>query len=137
MSQIELTAHVGHLTKALAFVREKAAEAGLNSNAIYQLEIAVEEALVNVMLYAYPNPAENSPIGLEVLASGDACQVIITDLGGPFDPTEHVPEVDNDAEAEERDLGGLGIFFMYKYADAIRYVRLNKTNQLTLIKNKG
>ena len=135
MSKIELPAIISSLPKALDFLREQGATHGLVENSIYQMEIALEEAIVNIMLYAYPEPSSEQRFSLEILGDAKECRLIITDSGLAFDPTAHVP--DTDIESEDRDVGGLGIFFIYKYADRVAYVRLGNTNQLTLFKNRG
>lgn len=137
MSKLDLTAQIAALPKALAFLRSEAASHGLSESSIYQMEIALEEALVNIMLYAYPSPMADAPVSIEVLADAEFCRLIITDEGIPFNPVEHVPEVAVDGDAEERDIGGLGIFFIYKYTDCVEYVRLGNQNQLTLSKRRG
>lgn len=135
MSKIELPATISSLPKALDFFREEGATHGLGENAIYQMEIALEEALVNIMLYAYPEPSPEHTFTLEILGDAKECRLIITDSGIAFDPTAHVP--DTDIESEDRDVGGLGIFFIYKYADRVEYVRLGNTNQLTLFRGRS
>ena len=132
MSKCTLPATISSLPKALEFLRTHAATHGLSENSIYQLEIATEEALVNIMLYGYPHPDPANTITLEILADATHCRLILTDEGIPFDPTEHVPDTDTTA-----DPGGLGIFFIYKYTDKVAYERLGPSNQLTLFKKRG
>ena len=95
--------------------------------------LALEEAVSNVMLYAYPETASG-----QVLVEADKTnrQVVftITDSGIPFDPTEQ-QDPDITLSAEERPVGGLGIFLVRKIMDDISYERKDDKNILTLIKN--
>ena len=96
------------------------------------VNLAIEEAVVNVMNYAYP-AGIRSNILLEVVAEGDEVTFILRDNGVPFDPTT-VPEVDVSLPAEERSVGGLGIHLMRHYMDAISYERVDNQNVLTMKK---
>jgi anti-sigma regulatory factor (Ser/Thr protein kinase) len=132
MSKLEIQATISALHEALAFIRIEAGKHGLSENSTYQLEIAAEEALVNAMLHGYPEPGPQNRILIEVLSDADTCKLILTDRGVPFNPTENVPEIDE--ESSEREVGGLGIYFIYKYTDGVSYERLGLENQLTLSK---
>jgi sigma-B regulation protein RsbU (phosphoserine phosphatase) len=96
------------------------------------VNLAIEEAVVNVMNYAYP-AGIRSNILLEVVAEGDEVTFILRDNGVPFDPTT-APEVDVSLPAEERSVGGLGIHLMRHYMDAISYERVDNQNVLTMKK---
>ena len=105
------------------------------------INLALEEAVTNVMLYAYPgrsgqlmvectktiNSSTNQPINSSTLT------FTITDSGIPFDPTAR-EEVDTSLSAEERPIGGLGIHLVRQIMDEVRYERIDDKNILTLIK---
>ena len=105
---------------------------GFGPTPIMQINLAIEEAVVNVMKYAYPNGTEGD-VKLEAVTDPDWLTFTITDHGQPFDPTAQ-GEVDTTLPAEERALGGLGIHLMRKYMDSLNYKRLGNRNILTMRK---
>ena len=97
-----------------------------------QINLAIEEAVVNVMNYAYPAGTVGN-VTIEVKSNGSEVSFIIIDSGTPFDPTAK-PEVDITLSAEDRSIGGLGIHLIRQIMDHINYERVNGRNVLTLIK---
>jgi sigma-B regulation protein RsbU (phosphoserine phosphatase) len=94
------------------------------------INLALEEAVVNVMNYAYPG--RNGQVLVE-FEKTDKAVFTITDSGIPFDPTQQA-EADTSLSAEERPIGGLGIFLVRQLMDEVRYERIDDKNVLTLIK---
>lgn len=112
------------------FVDAVCEEVKLDASAVMQVNLAIEEAVVNVMNYAYPSGTQGE---ITLLAEADTSQLkfILTDSGKPFDPTTHA-EVDTTLSAEKRGIGGLGIHLMRRYMDSINYERIGDQNVLTL-----
>ncbi len=115
------------------FMETIAEEKGLNQSLCMSLNLALEEAVTNVILYAYPDGADGL-VDIEAVLREHTLEFIITDSGAPFDPTA-VPDADVSLSAEERAIGGLGIHLVRQIMDEVRYQRFNDKNQLTLIKN--
>ena len=97
------------------------------------LNLAMEEAVVNVMDYAYPAGTEGE-VNIEAIADETQLHFIISDSGKPFDPTAK-EEVDTTLSAEERPIGGLGIHLIRQHMDDISYERRDDKNILRLSKN--
>ena len=97
------------------------------------LNLALEEAVVNVMDYAYPKDTAGY-VNIDVRTDADCVVFVITDNGIPFDPTA-MKDVDTTLPLEERSIGGLGIFLTRQIMDDISYERSNDKNILTLKKN--
>lgn len=95
-----------------------------------QLNLAIEEAVVNVMNYAYPAGTEGT-VCIDAQVSNGVLQFVISDSGAPFDPTARA-EVDTTLSAEERGIGGLGIHIVRQIMDSIDYKRVDGRNVLTL-----
>jgi len=95
-----------------------------------QLNLAIEEAVVNVMNYAYPAGTEGT-VCIDAQVSDGVLQFVISDSGTPFDPTARA-EVDTTLSAEERGIGGLGIHIVRQIMDSIDYKRVDGRNVLTL-----
>ena len=98
-----------------------------------RVNLAIEEAVVNVMNYAYA-PGEHGNIQLEVTADEAVVSFILKDKGKAFDPTA-MPEVDVDEYVATRSVGGLGIHLIRNYMDEVDYQRTNEQNVLTMKKN--
>lgn len=97
------------------------------------LNLALEETVTNVILYAYPDGSDGL-VDIEAVLREHTLEFIITDSGIPFDPTA-APEADVTLSAEERSIGGLGIYLVRQLMDEIHYQRIDDKNVLTLIKN--
>ena len=95
--------------------------------------LAVEEAVVNVMSYAYPLGTQGD-ITVEAKATEQWLKFIITDQGKAFDPTQG-GDADTTLSAEDRPIGGLGILLVQQLMDTINYERVDGNNVLTLKKN--
>jgi sigma-B regulation protein RsbU (phosphoserine phosphatase) len=98
------------------------------------VRLAVEEAVVNVMNYAFPKGVR-STILLEVNADDETVSFELRDDGAPFDPTAK-KEVDVDSLIKNKVIGGLGIHLMRQYMDTIVYERKDGQNVLTMKKRK-
>ncbi len=101
-------------------------------SATMQTNLAIEEAVVNVMNYAYPKGVAGE-VRIDAEANDKRLKVTITDSGQPFDPTTR-GQVDTSLDADERAIGGLGIHLIRRYMDSINYERFDGHNILTLRK---
>lgn len=123
-----------------AFVKDVMTRLNISSSLAGKLRLAVEEAVVNVMEYAY---MREGTVNIRVTCSkvNDTCSTancrhlkfVITDTGVPFNPTE-VVAADTTLSAEERPIGGLGILLVRELMDSINYERTDGKNILTLTK---
>ena len=96
------------------------------------INLALEEIVSNVMLYAYPD-TQSGRVLVEAEKFADRIVFTISDSGVAFDPTEQ-PEPDLSLSVEERPIGGLGIHLVRQIMDEIQYERRQNKNQLTLVK---
>lgn len=114
------------------FISEFAEKVGIEASLTRKLRLAVEEALVNVIDYAYPIGTEGN-VTLRAMYDGHTLKMMIIDSGIPFDPTAK-EKADTSLSAEDRQIGGLGILLVRELMDTINYERDNGQNILTLIK---
>ena len=114
------------------FIDSVAEEVGLEMSLTMSLNLALEEAVVNVMEYAYPE-GQKGNVEIEVTADQQWMTFVITDTGIAFDPTMK-EDADTTLSAEERPIGGLGIFLVRQLMDVIDYKREGSKNVLTLQK---
>ena len=133
---------VRQVAQLSTFIKALATRIGLDKSVTSNLRLAIEEAVVNVMQYAYPKETKGQvtlqadviePENNDVDYDKNLLQICIIDEGVPFDPTE-MPEADTTLNAEERPIGGLGIFLMRELMDSINYERSDGRNILTLKK---
>ena len=117
------------LEKLILFVTKHAKDAGYDPRRAREIELATEEALVNIFHYAYPGAAGVVRVACE--KTDDEFLVEISDDGIPFNVLV-LPDPDLSLDISERDPGGLGVFFMKKMADNYRYRRDKDSNVLTL-----
>ena len=96
------------------------------------VNLAVEEAVVNVMNYAYPE-GTRATILLEVFADEESVRFVLCDDGKPFDPTAS-EEVDIENNVKNKIIGGMGIHLIRHYMDHIAYERKDGQNILTMTK---
>ena len=115
-----------------AFVEEVCEALGFEKMVAMQIKVAVEEAVVNVMKYAYP-AGQRGDVTVEAASNDVRLKFTIIDSGQPFDPTVQ-PDVDTTISAKERKIGGLGIHIMRQNMDSINYERIDNLNVLTLRK---
>ena len=114
------------------FIDEVCEANGFDMATTMQINLAIEEAVVNVMNYAYPAGTKGD-ITIEAKANKTEMFIIISDMGTPFDPTAKA-EVDITLSAEDRSIGGLGIHLIRQIMDNINYERVDGHNILTLMK---
>jgi sigma-B regulation protein RsbU (phosphoserine phosphatase) len=114
------------------FVKDVTGRLPLNAKQAGEIRLAVEEAVVNVMEYAYPVGTEGD-VTIEVKSDGQQVKFIISDTGVAFDPTE-AAKADTTLSAEDRPIGGLGILLVRRLMDSINYERVDGRNILTLKK---
>ena len=130
--ELTLPAQTERLPEVLAFVEEQLEEAGCPMKAQMQISVATEEVYVNIASYAYAPGSGVATIRLE-LTQEPAVVLTFIDSGIAFNPLEKEdPNVN--LPAEERQIGGLGIFMTKKTMDEVRYERAGDRNVLTLIK---
>ena len=133
MAELTLQASLEKLDEVLAFVEENLEKNDCPMKVLMQVQIAVEEIFVNIAHYAYGSEQGTATIRVEV--GGDPLQVIITfiDQGVPYDPLKK-EDPDISLSAEERQIGGLGIFMVKKSMDYVKYEYKDGKNILTISK---
>ena len=124
---------VQEVPQLAAFVDEVCESAGIDMGTTMKMNLAIEEAVVNVMNYAYPSGVKGE-VRIEAGVREGYVEFVISDDGTPFNPTE-VEDADTTLSAEERQIGGLGIFLVKHFMDIVEYKYVDGQNVLTLRKN--
>ena len=133
MKELKLEAKLQNLQQALDFVDDFLMTVNCPMKLQMQIDVAVEEIFVNVASYAY-DPG-TGPVTLRVEKVNDPTAVRITfvDSGTPFDPTAKA-DPDVTLSAEERRIGGLGIYMVKKTMDSMVYEYKDGQNILHITK---
>jgi len=118
------------------FIISQVENAGFTANEIYAIQTAVDEACANIIDHAYGGE-DIGDIKIDVKKTKTGIQITLIDSGKPFNPNE-VPEPDIRSPLEIRKERGLGVFFMRKLMDNVRFeFSKNEGNILTLEKYRG
>jgi sigma-B regulation protein RsbU (phosphoserine phosphatase) len=132
---LELNNDIAEIPQLSAFIDTFAEEAGIDFSLVMSLQLALEEAVVNVMEYAYPKGTVGKVL-VTASVEGDDLEFVISDSGKAFDPTAKA-EVNVDLGVEDRPIGGLGIHLVRNIMDSVAYERKNGKNILTLRKRNS
>lgn len=125
-------AKLSHLRGMLLWISKNAKNAGITDPEIKKIELACEEALVNVIRYAYKS--RRGKIEIHIQKKGEYFNIFIKDKGPFFNPLYQNRSIDYSASLEQRNEGGLGILLMCQYMDKIDYRREDPYNILILRK---
>lgn len=122
-----------HLYEVLGFVEETLESFGCPVKTQMAVSVAIEEVFVNVSHYAYQNKTGDVTLHIEFDEDSRIITFRMKDNGIPFNPLEK-PDPDITLSAEERDIGGLGIFITRRTMDSLSYSYENSENILTMTK---
>ncbi len=135
LADITVPARLESLEGLVKSATGSALQWGLAAERLYAVELVTEEAVVNVLKYAYPQG--EGKVRLKCIGDRDRFVIEVTDWGVPFDATAQ-PDPDLTRPLEERPVGGLGIHLIKKMTDEMSYTREDGRNVLRLfIRRKG
>lgn len=120
------------LVKIGEFVTEAAKSIGFEGFELYKIETAVDEACSNIIEHAYGQEGVGDII-VSVETDPKKITITLTDFGEPFDP-KYVKQPDINADLNDRDDHGLGIYMMKQWMDKVIFDAQDKKNILTLVK---
>ena len=133
---MKVPATLESLEKVMRFVSGFAGDHGFSKEKIFDIQLATEEALLNIFQYAYPGEHKGE-VEVTCEMQGDSELTIrILDTGVPFDILS-LSEPDLACPLPDRKIGGLGCYLIRKMADDVHYRRQGDTNILTLVVRKG
>jgi serine/threonine-protein kinase RsbW len=124
-------ASLDYLHEMIQFVKEYTKMAGFKSDQITKIELAVEEALVNIISYGYKDYQGIIFIHCEV--SSSSITIEIKDQGIPYNPLNK-KKSEQPPSNKRKEIGGYGVFFIQNVMDQVDYRRENDFNILTLTK---
>src|SRR5262245_14131999 len=132
VTSIRLKNRMSELERVSEFIGEFAARHRLPEKAVFEIVLAVDEVLTNVISYAYDDDREHE-VAVHLSMTADAVRVEVEDDGRPFDPLTVVgPELDQ--PLAHRPVGQLGLHLVRSVTDRLEYRREHGKNVLTLVK---
>lgn len=129
--ELTIDARMEDLDEMMAFVDGHLEEYGCPPKVQIQIEVAVEEIFVNIASYAYT--PDTGPATVRIRIQDDTAVITFIDSGVPYDPLAK-PDPDVTLSADERPIGGLGIFLVKKSMDSVSYNYQSGKNVLELQK---
>ena len=133
MFELEIDAKLSNLEEVLDFVNSHLSNVECPEKTRIQVDIAVEEIFVNIAHYAYNPEVGKATIRVEISEKPLTISLTFMDSGKSYDPLSR-KDPDVSLSAEQRKIGGLGIYMVKKSMDEIQYSYRNGTNMLTLKK---
>ena len=133
MKELSIEAKVDNLQSVLDHIDGELALAECPMTVQIQIDIAVEEMFVNIASYAYGSGTGMAKVGIEISDDRQTAKIVLTDQGIPFDPLAK-PDPDVTLSADERQIGGLGIYMVKKTMDDLTYEYRDGSNILTITK---
>ena len=132
--ELVITNEIGEVEKLYPFVMAIGNELNINATLLNSINLALEEALVNVVEYAYKEGTGKIVLSAEYKTDENMLVFVLSDFGVAFDPLEH-PDADTTLSLDEREIGGLGIFLIKEIMDKVEYCRKDGMNILTMYKS--
>jgi len=133
LKSITLEATINNVNAVTAFVDELLEENDCSMKANMQIDIIIDELFGNIANYAYAPDTGEATVSVDFLDEPKRVAIAFEDSGVPYDPLKK-DDPDITLSAEERDIGGLGIFMVKSMVEEIKYEFENGKNILTIIK---
>ena len=134
MKELTIEAAIENIEKVTEFVNSELDALGCPVKAAMQIDLVIDELFGNIAHYAYNSKSGNATVRFEVERNPLAVIITFIDNGKPFNPLQ-TEDPDITLSAEERKIGGLGIFIVKKTMDMIDYKYSDGHNVLTVKKN--
>ncbi len=131
MKKMDIEATLENLTKVMEFVDEQLEETGCNMRIQTQIDVSVEELFVNIVNYAYGDKIGDAQVMMDI--KDGTAEITFIDTGVPFDPLAK-EDPDITLPADERKIGGLGIYMVKKNMDDVKYEYRSGQNITTIFK---
>jgi serine/threonine-protein kinase RsbW len=128
---MQFLADLTTLDQIMRYIRNEAAKSGIEEKTINRMELACEEAVVNIVSYAYPE--KKGPLFVVCEKKGHRFEITLRDQGVVFNPIDVDVDPQLDRPVQERPVGGLGIFLIRKVIDEASYQRVDNENVLRLV----
>ena len=133
MKELTLPATLENISEVIAFIDAELEAVDCGIKAQTQIDVAVDELFGNIVHYAYAPDTGEATVRFDFDEETRTARIDLIDSGIPFDPLAQA-DPDVTSSAEERKIGGLGIFLAKKTMDNLRYERVDGRNILHIQK---
>ena len=133
MKEWTLAATIEHIEPLTDQINEQLEALNCPMKARMQIDIAIDEIFSNIATYAYAPETGEATVRLEVTEDPRSVEITFMDRGAPYDPLRQ-PDPDTGLSAEDRPVGGLGIFMVKKSMDEVTYRYQDGQNTLSIRK---
>lgn len=134
MKELTVDATVENVPVVTDFVNEQLEANGCSMKVQAQIDIAIDELFSNIAFYAYNPSVGPATVRVEIAEDPLSVAISFIDNGVPYDPLKKA-DPDTTLSAEERQIGGLGIYMVKKSMDQVTYEYKDGQNILTIKKN--
>ena len=132
---ISVKNRLAELERVSHIVEEFGARHGVPAKAVFEINLALDEILTNVISYAYDDGQDHT-IAVRLALADDALTVEVEDDGRPFNPLD-LPPADVTQPVEDRRVGGLGVHLVRQVMSGLEYCRQQGKNILVMTKDVG
>ncbi|HUI34152.1 MAG TPA: ATP-binding protein [Stellaceae bacterium] len=136
VDRLSLNPDVGEIPRLIDWIELCCDQAGISSDFSFQLLLALDEAVTNVIGHAFTGQPPPYRIAIELEITDPSVVATVIDNGRAFDPSA-APEPDLSLPLEDRDPGGLGIMLIHRMVDRVEYRRAGDENRLRLEKSRS
>ena len=133
MKELTIAAKLENIPHVTAFIDEQLEALDCSMKAQMQIDVAIDELFANIAHYAYGDRTGEATVRFGFDEAARIASITFIDSGVPFNPLEKA-DPDVTLSAEEREVGGLGIFMVKKSMDTLEYSHENGYNELTIHK---
>ncbi|MEM6281037.1 MAG: ATP-binding protein [Chloroflexota bacterium] len=135
--RLNIPGEIAQVPGACSWVVEVAEGAGMTMRDANHLELAVDEAVTNIIEHGYGGSGGGRSIDIIVSEDGSQFKITIVDEGPPFDPLSLKDPDPTGKDVEDLDIGGWGFFFIKKVMDSVYYQYKSDRNHLIMTKKMG
>jgi serine/threonine-protein kinase RsbW len=133
MEPLKVPARLDELGTIGAYVLAAADAGGIDKGAAYRLRLAVDEIATNIIMHGRPGEQGDEIIVITAAVDDESVRIVLEDAGPEFNPLEKQDPLDLSLPAEERQVGGLGVFLALRGVDKFEYDRVGNINRNTLV----
>jgi anti-sigma regulatory factor (Ser/Thr protein kinase) len=133
MDPLRVPARLDALGTIGAYVVAASESGGLDKRAAYGLRMAVDEIATNIIMHGRPGEHGNEIIVIKAEIDDESVRIVLEDGGPAFNPLEKADPADLHLPAEDRQMGGLGVFLALRSVDKFEYDRVGSINRNTLV----
>lgn len=137
MEPLQVIGTLDRLQELRDYVQQAAVAAGLDRKATYRLCLGVDELATNAMTHGRPTPSHEIRLKLHALLDEHCLRITLEDTGTPYDPRQTPAPTNLHLPLEDREPGGLGVFFALRSCDEFHYERIGEWNRNVLVVHLG